>query len=239
MGSFGSATARHQIDRDDGVQRRLSRLVVVLGAIELPQVDALAKLAEHHQLVITHGGPPRIGYALERELRNRLPGMSVVAILTHVVVDADVPSPEPKEILELEAIELLADAGDVVISTGGGSVPVVRTGDGRLEKVKGTVDDDRAGELLAEQLAADVLLMLGEVHAVEVDGGRPHARTIHAATPAELRRHDFAASPLAPAIEAACRFVERTGGTAAIGALADAADVVSGCAGTLVRPDLY
>lgn len=150
-----------------------------------------------------------------------------------------VPSPEPKEIVELGAIELLVDAGAIVICSGGGGIPVVRGADAALHGVEAVIDKDLAGELLAERLGADAFLMLTDVPAVQLDWGTPRARTVHATTPAELRRHSFAAGSMGPKVEAACRFVERTGGTAAIGALEDAADVLAGCAGTLVRPDLY
>jgi carbamate kinase len=105
--------------------------------------------------------------------------------------------------------------------------------------VEAVIDKDLAGELLAESLGADFFLMLTDVSAVQVGWGTPEARTVHATTPAELRRHTFAAGSMGPKVEAACRFVERTNGTAAIGALEDAPLIVAGEAGTLIRPDLY
>ena len=75
--------------------------------------------------------------------------------------------------------------------------------------------------------------------ALQIGWGTPQARTIHRATPQELRGHDFDAGSIGPKVEAACRFVERTGGTAAIGAVHDAAQILAGTAGTIVRRDLY
>ena len=106
---------------------------------------------------------------------------------------------------------------------------------GRLHGVEAVIDKDLAAELLARSLGADFLLMLTDVPAVELDRGTPEARAVHRATPEELRRHAFAPGSMGPKVEAACRFVERTGGTAAIGVLEDAARIVAGDAGTIVR----
>ena len=146
-----------------------------------------------------------------------------------------VASPEPTAIVELDAIERLVEAGAVVICGGGGGVPVV-TDDGRLRGVEAVIDKDLTAALLAESLRADRLVMVTDVPFVERSWGEAGATPIEVATPAELRRLRFAAGSMAPKIEAACRFVERTGGTATIGALDDLAAVVRGRAGTRVVP---
>jgi carbamate kinase len=148
-----------------------------------------------------------------------------------------VPSPEPCSVLELEAVRVLVEAGVLVICGGGGGVPVVRHAGGRLQGVEGVVDKDLTSALLAQSLQADRLLMLTDVAAVEADWGTPRARPIGATTPRELRAMTFAAGSMGPKVEAACRFVERTGGVAAIGALQDAAPLLSGSRGTIIRPD--
>jgi carbamate kinase len=145
-----------------------------------------------------------------------------------------VPSPEPLDLVELQAIRTLSDAGAVVVCAGGGGIPVVRAADGTLAGVEAVVDKDLAAALLGERLGADVLLILTDVQAVERDWATERARPIRHATPRELRGLDFAAGSMAPKIEAACRFVENTGGTAAIGALERAPAVLAGTAGTLV-----
>jgi carbamate kinase len=144
-----------------------------------------------------------------------------------------VPSPEPKEIIELAAIRRLVDAGTVLVCAGGGGIPVVRTGTG-VRGVEAVIDKDLTAELLAEGLAADRLLMLTDVPYVERNWGLPDAQRITQATPVELRSLEFAGGSMAPKIEAACRFVERTGGRAAIGALSDLAAVAAGSAGTQI-----
>jgi carbamate kinase len=144
-----------------------------------------------------------------------------------------VPSPEPREIVELDAIRMLVEAGIVVVCAGGGGIPVTRNGS--LRGVEAVIDKDLAAALLAEQLEADVLLLLTDVAAVEADWHTPNARPIRSASPDELRAMTFAAGSMGPKVEAACRFVERTGRIAGIGSLADAREIVAGRRGTLIQ----
>jgi carbamate kinase len=268
---------------------------------------AVAELAAGHDIVLTHGNGPQvgllalqslaytdvppypldvlgaetegmIGYVLEQELQNRLPGRAAVTVLTQVVVDREDPafdaptkpigpvyteeraralerelgwtiardgdhfrrvvaSPEPLRIVELSAIRMLVNAGAVVVCTGGGGIPVATNGAGTLHGVEAVIDKDLAAELLARGVDADFLLLLTDVAAVMRDWGTDAASPIHRTTPSELRRLTFAAGSMGPKVEAACRFVEATGGAAGIGSLDDAAAIVAGHAGTLVVPD--
>ena len=117
---------------------------------------------------------------------------------------------------------------------GGGGIPVVPDGPGRLRGVEAVVDKDLTAALLAESVGADALLLLTDVPAV-IDGyGTAQARPIRQATPAELRGRSFPPGSMGPKIEAVCRFVEATGGIAAIGRLDDAAALLDGTVGTLV-----
>jgi carbamate kinase len=145
-----------------------------------------------------------------------------------------VPSPEPQTIVELATIELLLDAGVLVICGGGGGIPVIRDEHGALFGVEAVIDKDLAAGLLAARLAADILLLLTDVPAVERDWGTPHAQALARTTPEELRTLDFEAGSMRPKVEAACRFVQSTGGVAAIGSLNQAAAIVGGRAGTRV-----
>lgn len=147
-----------------------------------------------------------------------------------------VPSPEPRRVMELPAIEALVAAGVLVICAGGGGVPVVRGADGRLRGVEGVVDKDRTAALLAESLAADRLLLLTDVTNVYEGWGTTSARPIGKTTVAALRRLTFEPGSMAPKVEAACRFAERTGRPAAIGALQEAAEILAGRKGTVVLP---
>lgn len=144
-----------------------------------------------------------------------------------------VASPEPRAIRELRVIEILLAAGVLVVCTGGGGIPVVTMPDGGVRGVEAVIDKDLASALLAHALAADALLLLTDVPAV-LDSW-PHGTPIGHATPRELRARDFAAGSMGPKIEAACRFVEQGGALAAIGALDDAAAMLGGERGTIVR----
>jgi len=265
---------------------------------------SIAKLAAGNDLVVTHGNGPQvgllalqsaadpsvlplpldvldaeteglIGYLLEQELTNALPGRSVATLLTQVVVDLDdaaftnptkpigpvydaatarriaadrgwamardgdalrrvVPSPVPRDIVEIGTIRLLLAAGVIVVCVGGGGIPVVVDAEGALRGVEAVIDKDLASGLLAELLAADALLILTDVDGVQRDFGTPGARRIPSASIAELRAMQFAPGSMRPKIAAACAFVERTGGLAGIGRLDEATEVLAGVAGTLV-----
>lgn len=145
-----------------------------------------------------------------------------------------VPSPRPRRVLELAAIRLLVDHGVLVVCAGGGGVPVIADRRGACYGVEGVVDKDFTAALLAEELRADLLLLLTDVPAVELNWHTPAARAVRAVTPLALRSERFEEGTMAPKVEAACRFVERTGKRAAIGALDEARELVLGRAGTAV-----
>lgn len=90
-----------------------------------------------------------------------------------------VPSPEPLEVVELDAIRALAASGAIVIACGGGGIPVVRRG-GRLAGVDAVIDKDRASALLARDLESDRLVILTEVPAVYAQFGTPAQRELRA-----------------------------------------------------------
>lgn len=149
-----------------------------------------------------------------------------------------VPSPEPRRIVEINAIRLLVGAGVVVICAGGGGVPVVREASGGLRGAEAVIDKDLCAALLASQLECSALLMLTDADAVYEGWGGPGATPLRRATPAMLRRMAFPPGSMAPKVEAACRFVE--GGPAgarlaAIGALDDAAAILRGEKGTRIE----
>ncbi|MFE1311857.1 carbamate kinase [Streptomyces sp. NPDC058755] len=150
-----------------------------------------------------------------------------------------VPSPSPERILETDTIHELLGPGALVICAGGGGVPVTADDDsGALTGVEAVIDKDLTAALLAEDLKADFLLILTDVPCVYEQYGTPDQRPVPDATPTDLRHGGFPDGSMGPKTEAAARFVERTGGLAAIGALDAAYDIVHGRSGTLVRPDL-
>jgi carbamate kinase len=146
-----------------------------------------------------------------------------------------VASPNPRSIVELPTIRLLVEHGIIVVCAGGGGVPVVVDSTGARHGVEAVVDKDLASALLARHLDADLLLLLTDVPAVELDWGTPRARPLAAATPKGIAHHTFAPGSMAPKIEAAAAFARSTRKRAVIGALADAARLVEGTAGTSIE----
>lgn len=147
-----------------------------------------------------------------------------------------VGSPKPQRVIETRLIRTLINAGSVVICAGGGGVPVIRNEEGKLSGVEAVIDKDLTAAVLAEHLEADFLMILTDVPAVMANYGTPDERPILRANPATLRALGAPAGSMGPKVEAACRFVELTGDTAAIGRLQDAAKIVAGEVGTIVTP---
>ncbi|WP_193605215.1 carbamate kinase [Nocardioides dongkuii] len=147
-----------------------------------------------------------------------------------------VGSPRPHRVIETRLIRLLLQSGAIVVCAGGGGVPVIRNERGELSGVEAVVDKDLTSSVLAEALDADVLLVLTDVPSVMRDFGTPDQQPVRQATPGSLRALDFAAGSMGPKVEAVCRFVELTGGIAAIGRLEDAPAILRGEAGTVVTP---
>ncbi|MFI7707429.1 carbamate kinase [Nonomuraea sp. NPDC049480] len=142
-----------------------------------------------------------------------------------------VPSPRPIRVIELPIIGRLLDDGCVVIAGGGGGAPVTgdRTG------VEGVVDKDLVAALLAEQVEADLLVILTDVPYVYAHYGTPRERPLVLASPEELEAMSFAAGSMRPKIDAVCAFARATGRPATIGALNELAAVITGARGTHIR----
>ena len=153
-----------------------------------------------------------------------------------------VPSPEPRRIFGLEPVEWLLERGCVVSCAGGGGIPVMYTDEpvpaGRqLVGVEAVIDKDLASALLARDLRADALLIITDVDAVYADWGTPEQRAIRRASPSALAGTEFAAGSMGPKVQAACSFVEQTGGVAVIGSMTDTQALLAGAAGTTVTRD--
>jgi carbamate kinase len=147
-----------------------------------------------------------------------------------------VPSPEPRHIFEIAPIRWLLEHDVVTICAGGGGVPTMFLDDHAktLVGVEAVIDKDLASELLAREVSADLYVMATDVDAVYTDWGTPLQHATGTVTVDELRKQTFPAGSMGPKVEAACRFVEATGGRAAIGALTDIQRIVDGDAGTQV-----
>ncbi|MDD5931029.1 MAG: carbamate kinase [Oscillospiraceae bacterium] len=130
-----------------------------------------------------------------------------------------VPSPQPRRIVEIDAVRLLWDHA-IVITCGGGGVPVAENEDGTLEGVAAVIDKDLSAELLAEQVEADKLLILTEVEKVAIHFGKPEQRDLDHLTLAQAaeyaREGQFGVGSMLPKVQAAMRFVRHDPEKAAI-----------------------
>jgi len=147
-----------------------------------------------------------------------------------------VPSPEPRDIVEIAPITWLLDRGAVVICAGGGGIPTTHRSvhDGDLTGVEAVIDKDLAGAMVAWDVGADLFVMATDVDGVYTDWATPQQRRLDHVTPDELAGHEFPAGSMGPKVEAAIRFTRGTSRRAAIGSLADIAAIVGGTAGTSV-----
>jgi len=145
-----------------------------------------------------------------------------------------VPSPEPARVVGLSSIKSLIEAGVMVIcACGQGTAAMEAEFD--LRKSEVSIETDLAAAMLAEQVGADLLMLLTDAEHVEVDWRTGAALPLGGATTvAALRRISFAPGLVGPKVEAACRFVESTGKRAAIGALIHAPEILQGARGVQV-----
>jgi carbamate kinase len=131
-----------------------------------------------------------------------------------------VASPIPVRVVELPVVKTLLDAGVVVITIGGGGIPVITNADGDLQGVAAVIDKDRASALLAAELGADLLIISTAVEKVALDFGTPEQRWLDSMTLEDAKRYlaegrHFKAGSMAPKIEAVIDFLEK-GGTEAL-----------------------
>ncbi len=152
-----------------------------------------------------------------------------------------VPSPMPKEIVELDSIRLLVEAGIVVITVGGGGIPVVDIGEGEYRGIAAVIDKDYASSLLARALHADLFLIATAVEKVALHFGKPKQRWIDRMTLEEAQRYlaegvHFAAGSMAPKIQAIIWYLEAGGKQALITNPENIGRALRGEAGTWIVP---
>ncbi|MGB1287374.1 MAG: carbamate kinase, partial [Aggregatilineales bacterium] len=164
----------------------------------------------------------------------------------HVMEDAGrgwrrvVPSPIPRNIHEINAIQALMLSGYVVIACGGGGVPVIRNEVGSLRGVYAVIDKDRTSSLLAQTLRADVLMISTGVEKVALHFNTPEQRELERMTLQEARQYmadgHFAPGSMRPKIEAAIDFVQNGGPQAIISSPANLLQALQHKTGTRVVP---
>ena len=150
-----------------------------------------------------------------------------------------VASPLPKAIVEESIIKTLVEAGHVVITVGGGGIPVIEKGDGSLEGVPAVIDKDFASGKIAELLNADALVVLTAVEQVAINFGKPDQKNLSRITVEEAKAYieegHFAPGSMLPKIKAALTFVEaKKGRKAIITSLEKAKEAIGGTAGTVI-----
>lgn len=149
-----------------------------------------------------------------------------------------VASPTPRRIVEFDAVKDLMDAGYIVVSAGGGGVPVIERNDS-YEGVAAVIDKDRSASMMASSFNADMLVILTAVEKVCVNFGTPEQEAIDAMTVAQAREYiaqgQFAAGSMLPKVEACIEYVERyPAGKALITSLEHAAAGLRGETGTVI-----
>ena len=149
-----------------------------------------------------------------------------------------VPSPSPKRIVEIGTIKTLWDT-TVSIACGGGGIPVVEREDGSLEGVAAVIDKDLAACRLAQEMEADILMILTEVPAVAIHFGKPNQENLGHVTAGQLEEYaaqgQFGAGSMLPKVQAAIDFVRSAPNrTALITSLDLGLEALSGRAGTKV-----
>lgn len=149
-----------------------------------------------------------------------------------------VASPIPNEIYEIDSVNRLWDS-TIVITCGGGGIPVIKNDNGELEGVAAVIDKDFAAELLAEKTSADVLMILTEVDRVSINFNKPDQKDLAEITVAEAEKYaeegHFAPGSMLPKVQAAIKFAKANPGKKAIiTSLYKAVDALDGKTGTVI-----
>lgn len=152
-----------------------------------------------------------------------------------------VASPLPKEVVELDSVKTLLDAGVVVITVGGGGIPVIEKESGDYIGTAAVIDKDYASSLLAREIKADLLLISTAVEKVALNFGKPDQKWIDRMTLAEARQYlaegkHFAKGSMAPKIQAIIWFLEAGGKQALITNPENIGNALNGRTGTWIVP---
>jgi carbamate kinase len=152
-----------------------------------------------------------------------------------------VASPIPKEVVELESVKTLLNAGVVVITVGGGGIPVIDAGKGVYQGVAAVIDKDYASSLLARLIKADLLLISTAVEKVAINFGKPDQKWLDRMTLAEAKKYiaegtHFAKGSMAPKIQAIIWYLEAGGKQALITNPENIGRAIKGETGTWIVP---
>ncbi len=149
-----------------------------------------------------------------------------------------VPSPIPREIIELDVIRLLVERGYIVVAAGGGGIPVIRNEQGELEGVEAVIDKDLGSSLLARNVGADTFIISTAIDAVYLNFGKENQKPISRGTLRGIKRYmtegHFKPGSMRPKIEAVIEFLEAGGERAIITSPENLLRAVKGEAGTTI-----
>lgn len=153
-----------------------------------------------------------------------------------------IASPIPKEIVELETVRTLLDAGIVAITVGGGGIPVIDTGNGNYAGIAAVIDKDFASSLLAREIHADLLMISTAVEKVAINFGKPNQQWLDRMTLSEAKQYlaegtHFAKGSMAPKIQAIIWYLEAGGRHAIITNPENIGRALKGETGTHIVPD--
>jgi len=149
-----------------------------------------------------------------------------------------VPSPDPIQNVEKDAIKKIVNAGIIVIASGGGGIPVIIDKEGHYKGVEAVIDKDLAGEKLAEIVNADIFLILTDIEKVKLNFGKKNEKNIGKMTLEEAKKYlnegHFLPGSMEPKVKACIRFLERGGKIAIISSLDKAVEAIKGKSGTTI-----
>ncbi len=152
-----------------------------------------------------------------------------------------VPSPIPQKVVELESVKELLKAGHIVVTVGGGGIPVIDE-DGELKGIAAVIDKDFASSLLAREINADLFLISTAVEKVAINFGKPNEKWLDRITLSEVKAYlaegnHFAKGSMAPKIQAIIWFLEAGGKQAIITNPENIGRALRGETGTWITPD--
>ena len=152
-----------------------------------------------------------------------------------------VPSPMPEKIIEIDTIKRLWDSS-ITITCGGGGVPVIENEDGSLEGIAAVIDKDLAAEKLADDIDADILMILTEVEKVSINYKKPNQQDLSYMTVDEAEKYTqdghFAPGSMLPKVTAAVKFVkDKPSRKAIITSLYKSIEALNGLTGTVIKND--
>ncbi len=150
-----------------------------------------------------------------------------------------VPSPKPIDILPAKAVKAMVEEGDIVITVGGGGIPIYIEENGTYEGVDAVIDKDFASALLARMIEADLLVILTGVDKVSINYGKPDQKELDRLSIADAKKYDaegqFPKGSMGPKIQAAISFIEQGGKEVLITSIEKIVDAFEGKTGTIIH----